>query len=159
MSFAIRRRRDGTFIQEFHPGIPTLLVELGDQLDEMLDADTPELKRLFPTAYTDDAEKDAGYQILARSSLIDQRRAAIDTVRRTALNEVLTEDELTDWMALTNYLRLVIGTRLDVSEDDDGSMIDPDSPEAHLYDVYQMLGAVLHDIVDALSGSLPKGSD
>ena len=159
MSFELRRRDDGTFIQAFPPWVPTMLVELGDQLDDMLDSDAPALKRLFPTAYADDAEKDAGYQILARSSLIDQRRAAIDTVRRTALNEVLTEDELTDWMALTNDLRLVIGTRLDLSENDDGSSIDPDSPEARLYDTYHMLAIVLHHLVDALSSALPEGTE
>ncbi len=157
MSSMIRRRRDGTFIQAFHSGIPDLLVDLGEQLDDMLDSDTPELRRLFPTAYTDDEEKDAGYQILARSSLTDQRRASIETVRRTAGSEVLTEDELTDWMALTNDLRLVLGTRLDVSEDDDGSELDPDSPEGHLMEIYHVLGAVLHEIVAALSGTLPRG--
>lgn len=159
MRSAVRRKRDGTFIQAFHDSIPALLVSLGDQLDAMLDDDSPELRRLFPTAYADDPDKDAGYQILARSSLTDQRRAAIDTVRRTALNEILTEDELTDWMALTNDLRLVLGTRLDVSEDDDGSDIDPNSPEADLVHFYHLLGAVLHDIVQALSEGLPAGSD
>ena len=157
MSSMIRRRRDGTFIQAFHSGISGLLVDLGDQLDDMLDSDTPELRRLFPTAYAGDEEKDAGYQILARSSLTDQRRAAIETVRRTADNEVLTEDELTDWMALTNDLRLVLGTRLDVSEDDDGSELDPESPEANLMEIYHVLGAVLHEIVTALSSALPRG--
>lgn len=157
MSSMIRRRRDGTFIQAFHSGISDLLIDLGEQLDDMLDSDTPELRRLFPTAYADDEEKDAGYQILARSSLTDQRRAAIETVRRTAHSEVLTEDELTDWMALTNDLRLVLGTRLDVSEDDDGSDLDPDSAEAHLMEIYHVLGAVLHEIVAALSSTLPRG--
>lgn len=157
--FSVRRRDDGTFVQAFNPGIPTLLVDLGAQLDEMLESDAPELRRLFPTAYAGDEEKDAGYQILARSSLTDQRRAAIETVRRTAETEILTEDELTDWMALTNDLRLVLGTRLDVSEDDDGSGIDPNSPEANLLEIYHLLGAVLHEIVAALSGSLPTDTD
>jgi len=153
----VRRRRDGAFVHAFDSGISTLLVDLGNQLDDMLDSDTPELRRLFPTAYAGDEEKDAGYQILSRSSLTDQRRSAIETVRRTAHQEVLSEDELTDWMALTNDLRLVIGNRLDVSEDDDGSNIDPDSPEANLLEIYHVLGAILHEIVAALSGSLPKG--
>lgn len=159
MSSLVRRRKDGSFIQAFNAYIPTLLVELGDQLDEMLDTDTPVLKRLFPTAYATDEEKDAGYQILSRSTLTDQRRAAIETVRRTAESEVLTEDELTDWMALTNDLRLVIGTRLDVSEDDDDSDLDPESPEANLHEIYHLLGMVLHEIVDALSRALPEGTN
>lgn len=159
MRFSIRRRKDGTYIQGLHESIPTLLVDLGNQLDDMLDSDLPELRRLFPTAYANDEERDAGYQILARSTLTDQRRAAIETVRRTADSEVLTEDELTDWMALTNDLRLVLGTRLDVSEDDDGSTFDPDTPEAHLLEIYHLLSVILHEIVTALSSGLPEGTD
>lgn len=151
----VRRRRDGTFTHSFHTGIPQLLVELGGQLEAVLDSDSPDLRRLFPTAYADDAEKDAGYQILARTSLNDQRRAALATVQRTADSDVLTEDELTDWMAVTNDLRLVLGTRLDVSEDSDGSEYTPGSVEAELLDIYHLLGAVLHEIVTALSEALP----
>lgn len=159
MRSMIRRRRDGTFIQGFAEGIPPLLVGLGEQLDDMLDSNAPELRRLFPTAYAEDEEKDAGYQILARSSLTDQRRAAIETVKRTADSEILTEDELTDWMALVNDLRLVIGTRLDVSEDDDRDTIDPDTPEGNLLEIYHLLTYLLHEIVSALSSGLPPGTD
>jgi len=155
---AVQPRRDGTFAVSFHESIPFLLVNLGDQLDTILDDDHPDLRRLFPTAYPDDPELDAGYQILARSSLTDQRRAAIDTVRRTAMNEILTGDELTDWMALVNDLRLVLGTRLDVSEDDDDDL-DPEHPDAQLTHIYHLLGAVLYDIVGALSQGLPEGTD
>lgn len=156
---AVYRKRDGTFAVGFHESIPVLLVNLGDQLDSILDDDHPDLRRLFPTAYPDDPDRDAGYQILARSSLTDQRRAAIETVRRTAMNEIVTEDELTDWMALVNDLRLVLGTRLDVSEDDEGHDLDPSDPEAQLTHIYHLLGAVLYDIVGALSETLPPGID
>ncbi len=152
----IRRRRDGTFKQTFDESIPGLLVALGDQLDEVLDSDTPELRRLFPTAYTDDEEKDAGYQILARSELSDARRAAISTVQQTHDNEVLTEDELTDWMALTNDLRLVLGTKLDVAEDDTYDDLDPLDPRLPVLEIYHVLGSVLHEIVEALSDALPE---
>ena len=155
---AIRRRSDGTYVQAFHDSVPELLVDLGQQLDGILDSDDPDLRRLFPSAYPDDAEKDAGYQILSRSSLTDGRRAAIATVRRTASSEILTEDELMDWMALTNDLRLVLGTKLDVGEDD-STEIDPDDPNAPMIEIYHVLGVVLHEIVQALSGGLPAGGD
>ncbi len=156
---AVKRRSDGTFVQSFHRSIPALLVDLGGQLEEVIDSDDPDLRRLFPTAYPDDPEKDAGYQILARSELSDARRVAVATVRRTHDNEVLTEDELTDWMALTNDLRLVIGTKLDVAEDDSYADVDPDDPRLPILEIYHVLGSVLHEIVEALSDALPEPTD
>ncbi len=153
---AVRRRSDGTYAQAFHDSVPELLVDLGRQLDEILDSDDPDLRRLFPTAYPDDPEKDAGYQILARSDLTDSRREAIATVGRTASSEILTEDELMDWMALTNDLRLVLGTKLDVAEDDSIDL-DPEDPNAPMIEIYHLLGVVLYEIVQALSDGLPPG--
>jgi hypothetical protein len=146
----VRRRSDGTFIQAFPPHIPDLLVHLSRQLDEMVDSDAPEVRRLFPTAYPNDPERDAGYQILARDGLIEARREAIAVVQATADNEVLTEDELMAWMGVANDLRLVIGTRLDVSEDDEGH--EPEgTPEYELRQIYDLLGAVVHEIIRGLS--------
>ena len=156
---AVRRRSDGSFDQLFHHHIPELLVDLGGQLESILDSDDPDLRRLFPTAYPDDADRDAGYQILARSELTDARRQAVATVRRTATCDVLTEDELTDWMALTNDLRLVLGTKLDVAEDDVNEDLDPDDPRAQVVNIYHLLGVVLYDIVQALSDALPDPTD
>lgn len=156
---AVRRRRDGTFVQAFHDSVPELLVDLGSQLESILESDDPDLRRLFPTAYPHDAEKDAGYQILARSELEAARRAAVATVRRTATSETLTEEELTDWMALTNDLRLVIGTKLDVSEDETHEDLDPNDPRTPMVQIYHVLGAVLYEIVQALSEALPDPVD
>jgi hypothetical protein len=156
---AVRRRKDGTFIQSFHESIPELLVDLGSQLEGILDSDDPDLRRLFPTAYPDDPEKDAGYQILARSELADARRQSVATVRRTSNSELLTEDELTDWMALTNDLRLVIGTKLDVAEDETHEDLDPSDPRTPMVHIYHLLGSVLYEIVQALSDALPDTVD
>jgi len=152
----VRRRSDGTFTQSFPDFVVDLLVQLAEQLDEVVDSDSPDVQRLFPTAYPHDPEKDAGYQILARDELVEGRRQAIATVRRTAEQQVLSEEELMDWMAVTNDLRLVIGTRLDVSEDDPMlNSEDGDTPEAQLRQVYELLGGVLNEIVDGLSKALP----
>ncbi len=149
-------RSDGTFRQRFGEHVPEILVSLADQLDMIVDSDDPAVRRLFPTAYADDPEKDAGYQILARDELVQARRDAIRTVRASAGKEILTEDELTAWMAVTNDLRLVLGTRLDVSEDDDVELDEmSDTEEAELRRIYEFLGYVLSEIVDGLSRVLP----
>ena len=88
----VRATKDGRFEVRFPPHVGELVVHFGDQLDAMLDTDVPDLNRLFPTAYPDDPDRDAGYQVLARGELIDHRRTSLDTVRATVNQEVLTED-------------------------------------------------------------------
>ncbi len=143
----------GTYKIRLAKNIIELIVRLAEDLDSILDQDAPILTRLFPTAYADNPEMDAGYQILARDQLVDQRREAIDIVRSTAENSILNEEELAAWMRVVNDLRLVIGTRLDVSEDD--HELDENDPDAELMQVYHLLGVVLSDIVEAMTSNLP----
>ncbi len=133
------------------------VVDLADQLESLLESDDGDVRRLFPTAYPDDPARDAGYQILSRQGLIDGRREAIASMRKSADLEVWTEEQLTAWMGIINDLRLVLGTRLDVGEDDVD--IDFDLPDATSYLVYHQLGHLLGEAVDALSGTLPPPVD
>ena len=77
-----RRRRpfkvnkDGTFTVNLPDEVREFLASLADQLDEIVTMDVPEVRRLFPTAYPQDPERDAGYQVFARDQLIDQRKTA-----------------------------------------------------------------------------------
>ncbi len=148
---------NGKFKMGFPSHLCELLVSLANELDEVIDGDSPDLTRLFPTAYADDPDMDAGYQILARGQLVDHRRAAIDTVRESMSLEELDEEQISAWMLVINDLRLVIGTRLDVSEDDELMFEnpDPEDPNGYLTEVYRVLGFMLGDIVDALTGTLP----
>jgi hypothetical protein len=129
------------------------VVGLADELDALLTADTDDTKRLFPTAYPNDPELDAGYQILAREQLIDDRREAIALMRSTVSKDHLSSEEMMAWMRIVNDLRLVLGTRLDVSEDDDN--LDFDSPDIEAQLIYHELGMLLSEIVDAVTGTLP----
>jgi hypothetical protein len=54
-------------------------------------------------------------------------------------------------MTALNQLRLVLGTRLDVSEEDP-PFPDPDDPTAALHEVYHYLGVLLEAVLDALEG-------
>ena len=124
-----------------------LLPVLAAELDELLDTDDPSLRRLFPTAYTEDADRDAEYQLLAHDRLVDRRRAAIADLVATADDDHVTGAQLASWMTVINDLRLVLGTRLDVTEDE--AQLDPSVPEA---EVYQLLGFLLEEVVEALNG-------
>ena len=51
----------------------------------------------------------------------------------------------------------MIGTRLDVSEDD--LEVDPDDPDAPAHAVYHYLGMLLGEAVDALEADLPPPAE
>lgn len=131
-------------------GLRELLPLVAQDLDRLLDTDDPSLRRLFPTAYADDADRDAEYQLLAHDRLVDRRRDAIAELVATADADELTGEQLLAWMMVINDLRLVLGTRLDVSEDEfEVSADDEDGP---VYELYRLLGWLLEEIVEALNG-------
>jgi hypothetical protein len=155
----VSRTRAGTY--EVHLPDPerTLLGNLVDQLRELLveTTDDPTVRRLFPTAYNEDPERDREYQQLVRDELLERRLAALATVEATLVDPELTEEQLSAWLSAVNDLRLVLGTRLDVSEDP--LEIEADDPDAPAYAVYEYLGFLLSEVVDALSDGLPEPTD
>jgi hypothetical protein len=148
----VRRTRKGDFEIKLPHEERLVLEALAPQLREMLDGDLadPGMRRLFPTAYADDAERDREYHALVRDELADRRRAAVDTLLSTLDESRLTEEELSAWMGAVNDLRLVLGTRLDVSEETEMPE-DPDDPDVALFALYGYLGFLLEQIVGALS--------
>ncbi len=136
-----------------------LLRSLLPQLRELLTTDDPSLTRLFPTAYADDPERDAGYQALVRDELLEKRFASLDALERTIDGGEVDDETLSAWMRGLNDLRLVLGTRLDVSEDDEPMDVDAGDPEAAAWSIYHYLGGLLSLVVDALTTDLPEGDD
>jgi hypothetical protein len=114
-----------------------------------LDAGDPRVRRLYPEAYADDADQQAEYQRLTREELQSGRLAAADVVEASVDDTELTPDQLTAWMHAVNALRLVLGTMLDVKEDDQPFAIDPDDPDAATMALYGYLGVLLEEIVEA----------
>ena len=147
----VKRTRSGDFEVRLGADERAVLRSVGPQLRHLLDGDLadPSLRRLFPPAYGDDPERDREYHALVRDELADRRRAAVDTFVATVDRERLTEEELLAWMGSVNDLRLVLGTRLDVSEDLED--IDPEDPDAGLFALYGYLGWLLEHLVDAVA--------
>ena len=149
----VRRTRRGDFDVRLPDAERRLLAALVPQLRAALTegeqlAD-PSLRRLFPTAYPEDPELDAEYHQLVHDDLLERRLASLDTVAATVDATRLDEEQLLAWMGAVNDLRLVLGTRLDVSEESDLDP-DPDDPEAGPLAVYAYLGFLLESIVNAL---------
>jgi hypothetical protein len=66
---------------------------------------------------------------------------------------VLDEDELWAWLRATNALRLVVGTRLGIADDDeplrDRAELSDDAQ--HLWSIYDFTTLVQYEVVEALS--------
>jgi hypothetical protein len=146
----VSRTRDGAFQLRIGDDERDLLASLAGQLRDLLVSDeTDGLERLFPPGYANDPDREQEYQQLTHDELLTKRLAAVDILEQTVNETKLDEDQLTAWMGAVNDLRLVLGTRLDVTEDMD---IELDDPRAPAFAVYQYLTHVLAEIVNALGG-------
>ncbi len=151
----VRRSRKGGFDLRLPESERQLVASLVGQLRSVLTGDDvavdPGLRRLFPSAYADDAARDAEYREMVHDDLLTARLGALDVVEATVEAANVDEAQLLAWMGAINDLRLVLGTRLDVSEET-AFDADPDDPEAPALAVYQYLSFLLESIIDALSG-------
>jgi hypothetical protein len=143
----VRRNRHGSVSVNLPPGERQVLRQLPAELKALLARpDDPALRRLFPPAYTDDDEATAEYRRLMQDDLLQHHAAALDTLSTTADRTELSDEEATAWMQALNQIPLVLGTRLDVTEDDDPR--DVRSPEHRLY---FYLGYLQEHVVEALA--------
>ena len=150
----IERTRRGDFRLRLSREERELLRTLPRELGSLLASDPadPALRRLFPPAYPDDAEGEAEYRRLMDGELLGGRRAALRVLEETADRERLREDELEAWLGAVNDLRLVLGTRLGVTEELYERELDPRDPRAPDLAVYIYLSWLQEQLVEALDG-------
>ena len=129
----------------------------------------PALARLFPEAYGDEDTElraaSAEFRRFTENDLRTRKRDDALVVVRTldaltpagdgAAVLTLTADECRNWLGSLNDLRLTIGTRLEVSDDDggeDGSLYRlPDSdPRKPMVMAYLWLGALQETLIETL---------
>ena len=141
------------------------LSRLVDDFAELVgsDRDTtdPAIGRLTPKAYPEDADASRAFADSTRDDILDRRIADASTVR-SALDgfdvdmDSLSEDEalalrdviipaadIDAWLRTLTALRLVIASRLEITDDD---QYDPDDPR---YGVYTWLGYRLEGLIQA----------
>jgi hypothetical protein len=156
----VKRSRDGTFDLRIPPDERELLRSVGPQLREVLvrqataiqHGDDPAVDRLFPVAYPDDEDRQAEFRLLAHDELLSSHLGALAVLEETADADRLNEDQLQSWMRALNHVRLVLGTRLDVTEEGDERPRSGRDPRAGAFAVYDYLTYLQGEIVDALSG-------
>jgi Domain of unknown function (DUF2017) len=122
-----------------------LLAELEPLLQ---DPDDPAVRRLFPPAHAE-PENEEQYRSLVRDQLVAGRSKALVTVRDTLGRETLDIEEAEAWLRALNDLRLVLGTRLDVTEDVDWEDIDVHEPRDRDLAVYAYLSWLQEQLVEA----------
>jgi Domain of unknown function (DUF2017) len=150
----IRRSRKGGFELRIPEPEREVLRQLPEQLLEIHGSDDPVLERLFPAAYPDDAEHEREFRDMTHDDLRRQREDALQVMSRTIEAERLSEEELLAWLSAINDARLVLGLRLDVTEELDISQIPDDDPRASMFGLYGYLTWLEEQAVGALSASL-----
>ena len=150
----VERLSEATYALRLQEAEREAIGDLVPQLRLLLteaDVTDPRIRRLFPTTYTTDPEAEAEYQRLMRDDLVQSRLSALDIVEGGLDQTTLSEGDLLRWMQAINDARLVLGTILDVSEDDGRYEIDEGDPDFQAFLLYSYLSDLLDDIVTALS--------
>jgi Domain of unknown function (DUF2017) len=147
------RTRDGAYRVHLPGNERELLRVVAGELRFMLaeHQGDPSLRRLFPPAH-EDAEREEEYRGLVRDQLLTGRQRALATLDETVERETLTPDEAEAWLTVLNDARLMLGTRLDVSEETDFGAVDPEDPDAQELAVYAFLTFLQGELVEAVAG-------
>ncbi len=114
-------------------------------------SDDPALARLFPDGYSDDEHASADFRRFTEQDLRAQKQAALATVQGTLGDwngkVTITDQQAQDWLKALNDLRLVLGTRLEITDEVETDF-EADEPGIHLYNYLTYLQGTL---IDALT--------
>lgn len=142
------------FTVRLSKGVRGLLIELCRQSRALLDAEDPSsdpaVSRLFPPAYPDDPLQNLEFETNLGAAPRSGKLEALDVVERTANATTLTEDDLLAWIGVVNDLRLVLGTRIEISEEATEEDFPADDPRHETYRVYQFLGYLLQELLEGI---------
>ena len=114
-------------------------------------SEDPALARLFPDGYSDDEHASADFRRFTEQDLRAQKMAALAKVRDSLSGwtgkSSVTSQQAQDWLKAINDLRLVLGTRLEITAEVETNF-EADEPGIHLYNYLTYLQGTL---IDALT--------
>jgi hypothetical protein len=146
------RREDDGYVVALSDDEAQLVQRLLDELRDLLtDDEQGELTaRLFPVVHPDDPEQEAEYQRWMRPDLVESKLAAIDTVERSLSGDRrLDEGGMIAFMQAVNSVRLVLGTMLGLTDEDQPD--EDDAESTNEMQLYVYLSWLLEWSVRALS--------
>jgi hypothetical protein len=151
----IERTKAGDVVVRLGPDERELLRRLAEELEKLLAAqpEDPALRRLRPRAYEDE-EVEREFRSLMGGELESRRLENLRGLAETAGQDRLDAQELDRWLAALNDLRLVLGTRLDVADDQFADGFDPSAPNAYELAIYAFLTWVQEAAVQAAAEAL-----
>lgn len=144
-------------------GLRALIEEFGGLLSDTAENDEL-LAPLSPVAYRDDEDAQREFRRLTEGDLLARRRDDAQLVARDLAAPTLDEDSedpvelaideagVDAWMRTLSAIRLIVGTRLGVIDDDH----DPEDPR---YGVFDWLGYRLSALVDASDAIAQQHTD
>ena len=151
----IKRSRHGGVELRLPDEERQFLKSLVPQVREVIedpDPDDPALARLYPDAYPDDEQRQAEYRLLAQVELVDSHLRALAELESSASADRLNEDQANAWMRAINEVRLVLGTRLEITEDGDERPTSWDDPRMPAFAAYGYLSELQWELIEALGG-------
>ena len=115
----------------------------------------PALARLLPDAYgDDDPEANREFRRYTDADLRARKRADAEVVARMLPEGggkvLLDRDEADSWLGFLNDLRLVLGTRLEVTEDLDEDALAADDARLPALQLYAWLGWLQESLISCL---------
>lgn len=157
----VRREGPGRFAVRLsdreRDAVRTFVGQLRDLLVSEDPSSDPAVARLFPPAQPDDVIANLEFEHEHGDSLLRARLAALDTVERTIERRDLDEDELAAWLGSLNAIRLVVGTRLGVTETSSEDDFDGDEQSAELFELYRYLTWLEGWVIEVLGQELSDG--
>jgi len=167
------RARNGTLVVTLYPQEAELLAMTARDMTTIVEEPPAgEVRdRLYPRAYLDPTEEAAQgeYDALVHDDLVRARRTALQVIidgieaaepnRRELIEIMLTREEENQWLTAVNDARLVIGTALGVTEEDD-TEYERDDPRFEYGVLYGWLSLVQFELVQMLLDEIGEtGSD
>ncbi len=133
----IKRINEDSFRLDLHPQVRQLLLDLKEMTLSHVEDNSPAARRIYPIAYQNSPEMEMDFQQLTREPLTNHHRHNLTIFESTLSKSELTQHEALAWMSALNDMRLVLGTALDLSEDE----VTPaeDDPNYEGYVIYNLL--------------------
>ena len=173
MASIFRRGKRDAVLCRVPSEIAELLVEVLTQVEDAMRAPQPGpvTDRLFPRAYLDPTEEEAEqeWQSLVHDDLAQARTDALAAtvaelrdaprVSRGDVEVALDEEAAMRWCLVLNDARLMLGTALEV-RDDEELEFDEHDPRAAGADLYHLLTNLQGQLIEVLAEDLPdEGSN
>jgi len=154
----VRRLEAGRFVVRLSARERDAVRTFIDQLRVLLTSENPSsdpaVARLFPPAQPDDVLGNLEYEQHHGNELLLAKLEALDTVERTLEREELNGDDMLAWLGSLNSIRLVVGTRLGVTEESTEADFAGDEQSSEMFSLYGYLTWLEGWIIEALDEEL-----